>query len=809
MASFLAIKGARVLANGFEIVPITPGEKFPLLKGWRTVKATPALIERWLKNGHANDGIGIRTTHTPLIDIDVLDKDIGDRVQDFIETHLGFAPVRFGNGFKRGMLFRTETPFTKILSTIYIDPRGRKSQIEILGEGQQFVAFHIHPNTKKPYHWERDDSPENNSVDDLPVLTEADARKVVTFFEQTAEEAGWHRQSTAVTTVGSDPLDEWNLDAEPLGLDDDELRRKVMLIPNDDVPYEGQDLSWLNMMAAIHHETGGSDAGYDIALSWSEQSGKHEEEKGRFDKTWNSLGKRDGRQVTARLILKLAKEYEKAAISEHIDRLNEIDALDTVDDIQLIAADIRKIQLDSLTFARVVGVLQAAFKLVTGRNLPVKEARDTIRYQPTDREAPDWLDGWVYLKQVDRFFNKNTKEMLMQRAFDNAFGRFLPPDSMNTASYFALNKAKIDVFYMAAYLPIEDETFTFEGHPYVNTYSERNAPEVPAHLSERDRLNIQRVQTHFTHLLPDKREAALLTSYLAYIVQTRDRINWNIILQGVEGDGKSFFGALMSAVLGGNVRTLSAMTLEGIYTGWAVGQLFTIVEEVRLIGHSKHNVPDILKTYATNDTIDVHPKGLNNYIAPNTTSYLATTNYQNALAIDDNDSRWLVLSSQWQDKATIDEFKRGHPTYYSELFNTRNESPGALRGWLLSYKLHPDFDPKGRTPFSHGHRYMIDINKSDNALDFADILKEGQHIDVSNDLLIVSSLKKLLMDDSGGVEPSDREAGIMLRDAGFKFVCRIRINGNKESIWSKKPEQFPASDKARSLFIHRLLSNDL
>ena len=65
----------------------------------------------------------------------------------------GNPPMRIGNAPKIALLFRTEEPFKTVVSNQYIDSKGRRAQLEILGNKRQFVAFAIHPDTKKPYKW--------------------------------------------------------------------------------------------------------------------------------------------------------------------------------------------------------------------------------------------------------------------------------------------------------------------------------------------------------------------------------------------------------------------------------------------------------------------------------------------------------------------------------------------------------------------------------------------------------------------------------------------------------------------------------
>ena len=48
--------------------------------------------------------------------------------------------------------------------------------IEILGSGQQIVAYGIHPDTGKSYQWAEPCEPINTHIDDLPVITLSEIR---------------------------------------------------------------------------------------------------------------------------------------------------------------------------------------------------------------------------------------------------------------------------------------------------------------------------------------------------------------------------------------------------------------------------------------------------------------------------------------------------------------------------------------------------------------------------------------------------------------------------------------------------------
>src|SRR6266568_4184983 len=200
MAGHLADKGRKILLNGYNVIPIAPGGKFPTIKKWQNIKTTPELIGRWLRNGHAKDGIGITTGEVSFVDLDTPDPDAAQFMRDWVETNIGFAPIRVGNAPKHGLLFRSPNPFRKIASKTYVDDRGHDTRVEILGIGQQFVSHHIHPDTHRPYRWTAGDNPEHTRVEDLPPITEEQARSICDELDAYAASRGWKVKSGLTAT---------------------------------------------------------------------------------------------------------------------------------------------------------------------------------------------------------------------------------------------------------------------------------------------------------------------------------------------------------------------------------------------------------------------------------------------------------------------------------------------------------------------------------------------------------------------------------------------------------------------------------
>lgn len=152
----------KLLENGYEPLPLRVGEKRPAVDAWTTVVIDEAQVLRWIAE-LPNTGVGLRTGHLLGIDIDVLDPEVAHQMSQIVEQRINPTLMRVGLWPKRLYLARTDKSFAK---------RSIR-KLELLGKGQQFVAFGIHPSTRAPYYWATDDTPLDVPLSDLPLVDEA------------------------------------------------------------------------------------------------------------------------------------------------------------------------------------------------------------------------------------------------------------------------------------------------------------------------------------------------------------------------------------------------------------------------------------------------------------------------------------------------------------------------------------------------------------------------------------------------------------------------------------------------------------
>lgn len=798
-SAYLRKYGRAVIDNGYEIVFIKPGTKRPKEPEWTKIDFNRR-YKKALANGKGSWGIGIKTEHTPLVDIDCYDKKIVRKMIEKATELCGEGLARIGQDPKTGLLYRTDEPFRKVTSRTYLDEEGRRVKLEVLGKGQQFVSHAIHPDTGQSYRWPSKDHPGNVAADDLNLIDRDAAEELADYFDELAEEKGWQ-----IATKGRESLDDRDYDPddpfidakETVGFSIEEQRARLMTIPGN----TDYDL-WTDIGMALYHENNGSQDGLYLWHEWSADAYNYDSDA--LDAKWPSF-KIEGKRrepLTFRYIMKLAKKEEERLAGEALDEIKaSLRDSKTLEDINEVCETIKKTQFTELLRKSLVPVIKDRAKAVAGMNLTPTEVKAMIKYRdPSMKIMPKWCEPFVYLQLDEEFYNTVTRARLSHKAFDASFGRFTmtreerlqgKASPEHPASHLALHRYEVPVVHTVMYLPGQGEFFDVDGNNYVNSYSEHTIPEIPDEFSEKHLRVIKVVEDHLEHLFESERDRKLLLSFMAYIVQTGERVNWAPIIQGAEGDGKTYFHLLMGAVLGGaNVKTVPGEALAEKNTAWAEGSMFCLIEEVRLHGKDRYAIVNKVKPYITNVIISIRRMQVDWYDVINTQSYILTTNHKDGMPSKDSD-RYFPMFSNWQTAEALRKFKADNPKYYKRLHDALKYR-GALRKWLMEYELHPDFDPKERATKSASRAEMDYLNKTDEEEVLDAILDSGKSPMLTRTLLDSAMLSDAMLDE-GQAAPYGRGMKMMLSEAGFTFLKQVKIDGKPRKLWSQEPRRFKKS----------------
>lgn len=813
-------RGLRLLEAGYQIIPIPHGRKGPVIDHWQRIDATADDVRVWAADGYANGNVGVLTKHTPAIDLDITDDAVAREMEAWCLEHLGDAPVRIGRAPKRLLVFRTDTPFRKLQAT-YVDPNGEKHKVEVLGEGQQFVAYGTHPDTRKPYEWVSLDELVEIDADALPLLTPEKAQAVLDQFAIVAKRHGWSLRGRSTSQTMDDDDSALVAFKAPLDISDEAVEEALAHVDQAE-EYD----RWVQVGMALHHQYDGGEKGLELWQQWSSQAANYDADA--VESKWESFSAmpKDRAPVTAATLIKIAKENVQ---KEAVDAFNAALAAVRVcnDEHELFGKTIKQVIKAAESPYQVElaakKIQDRVFEL-TGTKMPIGTVRKAIaavsrgpKEERGKHRLPAWCEGWVYVDSQDKFFHVESKKLLTERGFNATYdrevlsveerleGHALPE---HRASHMALNVYNIPVVERLVYLPGFDSVLDVEGSPCANSYNPNSAPVIELPESDEQRAALAVVERHFELLFPAQRERDLLLDWLAYNVQfPGEKITWGVLIYGVEGAGKSFIHSLMTGVLGvANTKSVSIKAIRSEFTDWAEGAKLSFIEEVRQRSKDPFEIIESLKPYVTNEQVEIHPKGRRAYETINVTNYCAFTNYPDALPVGRKDRRYLVLSTSFLTAEEIEEFVRKNPDYFKALFDAAREHRGVLRGWLMGRRLSDEFDPKGRAPATRSKSEMIEVNLSDEAQAILDLLEDSTFPDMTETLLSTHRLCEQAPITHPVTMPQSRTLNTILGHLGFVYLGRFRtLTGERSRFYTKRPRLFPKDPKERGEVIRLAL----
>lgn len=290
--NFMQQFGAKLKDGGYRVIPIMPGTKRPgrwdgkqwgELARWNEIDAQQTHIDIW--SGWPGCGIGILTGEVVAIDIDILEPEIAVEIGSVFKTHLGEADlVRIGKAPKALYLYRTNEPFNKI----------SMHPIEVLGLGQQFVSYAIHPETCEPYRWPFG-APHEVPVSALPLVTKEQVLR--------ACEAAYQilppnlRKKVLRTTV---PDKEAKVSNDGLVGTLAAVEDALRYVPNPDLTWD----DWNRIGMAIYCATEAK--GYTVFDQWSQASGKYNQLETR--QRWDHYSKSPPTKIGAGTLYFLAQQ---------------------------------------------------------------------------------------------------------------------------------------------------------------------------------------------------------------------------------------------------------------------------------------------------------------------------------------------------------------------------------------------------------------------------------------------------------------------------------------------------------------------
>lgn len=323
MTSFIREKGPRLVETGYPVVPLSKGKKHPTTPNWQNSPLTAQAC----RQRPEGEGVGVLCGYgdTPICAIDVDFRGTDAEAKALFDAlckaypACAMAVYRVGRAPKFALLFRAEGRWLKQTTLEYVKngDESTKSQLEVLGKGQQIVLYHTHPETGLPYSYPYallSGEPTDLPAAELPLVTYEGVQTLCDTFEKFVESNGWASVKGSERTIAVDAdeaLAEELVPKRPIGLTIDQIRK--LMAPR--VESWGSYTPWYQDGMRIHHETSGSSEGLALWDELSQQAAKYDgfEE---VEKKWATFNNRGLRSLTmwpiareARMVIARAEAF--------------------------------------------------------------------------------------------------------------------------------------------------------------------------------------------------------------------------------------------------------------------------------------------------------------------------------------------------------------------------------------------------------------------------------------------------------------------------------------------------------------------
>lgn len=302
------------------------------------------------------------------------------------------------------------------------------------------------------------------------------------------------------------------------------------------------------------------------------------------------------------------------------------------------------------------------------------------------------------------------------------------------------------------------------------------------------------VSTHLTFLrraLPSESERAWFQKWVAHLVQNPGiKMATSLVLYSMEeGTGKTMLAETISYMLGKrNTARISQEIFRGQFNGGYATKQLVVINESSMDGAGVGQMMEKLKSFVTEETVQVREMRTNPYEIENYCHVILTSNHLNALRISPTDRRFAVFefNSQFRHSQVAEEWGvkcwRWHREHIQE---------------LLYYYMNDvncsEFDPHGPAPDTNAKEEMKVAALSEFEL-FAHRLATDREATLEEygfrknlRYMRIDDLVAILCPDSRNPQGDRTRIGAALKKFGFGKY-RGRVKGKQVMMQDLKPD---------------------
>ncbi len=322
--------------------------------------------------------------------------------------------------------------------------------------------------------------------------------------------------------------------------------------------------------------------------------------------------------------------------------------------------------------------------------------REGLQYLTLSQQL-EYFDGCVYIQMGHRIFSPKWgvlhPDVFRARYDGYEFAMSADGVKPTKSSYEAFMSSRGLFFpkvFAAKFRPDQPMgcITTEQGDDFVNTYI---PPDI--YVMEGD---VTPFINHMAALFTDERDRQIIMSYMAALVQfPGDKFQWAPLIQGLEGNGKSFLFHVLSYCVGYKYRHLpNASDIANKFNSWIDRKIFIGVEELYV--SDKREVSDALKPLITNTRIEIQAKGADQITGDNRANFMLTSNHKDAIWKTNRDRRYAIFFTAQQEPGDLERDGLQTP-YGPNLYNwARNGGFAAIAHYLFTYQIDQRFNPATR-----------------------------------------------------------------------------------------------------------------
>ena len=440
---------------------------------------------------------------------------------------------------------------------------------------------------------------------------------------------------------------------------------------------------------------------------------------------------------------------------------------------------------------------------VTGVSAPPSNVTSDTGVQPgvdymTVTQQIEFFKGHTYISDQHRVFVDSKNMFFKPESYRSTFGGhnfMVDPTGRPTKNAFeALTESKCHRFGQAdtaIFKPdlepgmlIIDE----QGRKSLNVFIPRWGARVTGSADP--------MYEHIARLIPDPVDQAVFLSWQAALIQFPGiKIPWAIVLQGIQGNGKSTIIKALRYAIDSFTRQytykLDANDLTNKFNAWIFGKILIWCEEIWTAGRME--VANILKPMITDDVVTYQAKGQDQRTIENCANFFFNSNKRDAVLKTANDRRYAVFYAAQQDPEDMIAcgMDRNSP-YFDQLYGWLENHQGYAiwANELATYSIPASIRIKGQAPLTTSTEAAIRESGGVAEHLILEAIESGEP-GFTGDLIAVSDAVDLLAQNNRRYSP--QKVGSIIRSLGYQIhpalrdqaKNRLQFNGRKYIIYAK------------------------